>query len=94
MNAKISDLTEHQKGHMAFRIDKYTGVGMLTACATARGDLGDLDLVEAFKRCGCKENTARRHARRCKRFALTQARINSLGGAISALSRFSSKSLE
>ncbi len=45
---KISGLTELQKSHLTWRLDHNTPCGMLTAMRTARGEFGDLDLVDLF----------------------------------------------
>ncbi len=59
---KLSELNEDQKGHLAWRLDHKTGTGYITACCIARGQHGDLELVEIFKRAGMPEHAAKIHA--------------------------------
>ena len=61
---KISELTQEQKGHLAWRLDHKTSTGYLTSCCIARGDYGDLDLVEVFKLADRSEHSAKIHARK------------------------------
>ena len=45
---KISELTEVQKQHLAFRLDNNTSMGYIGACKVARMELGN-DGVAMFK---------------------------------------------
>jgi hypothetical protein len=65
---KISELTKDQKGHLAWRLDHKTHVGYLTACRIARGELGDLDLIDIFKQAGRTDRSAKIHARKVINF--------------------------
>lgn len=66
---RISDLTETKKSHLAWRLDNKTGCGLLTACAIARGDHGDLELVDIFVRYGDRsQHSAKIHARKVINF--------------------------
>ena len=67
---KIAELSEIQKQHLAWRLDHKTGTGLLTACAIARGEHGDLDLVEVFTRAGKSAHSAKIHARKVINFAI------------------------
>ncbi len=49
---KISELSELQKSHLAFRLDKNTPCGMITAGRVIKGEFGDLELVEVFQKFG------------------------------------------
>lgn len=62
--ARISQLTEDQKSHLAWRLDSKTCVGLLTAVRVARGDFGDDDLVRVFERAGRSTRSAKIHARK------------------------------
>lgn len=62
---KVSDLNDDQRSHLAWRLDHKTGCGFLTACAVARGEHGDLPIVDVFKKYGDKsEHAAKIHARK------------------------------
>lgn len=67
---KISELTDLQKSHLAWRIDHKTATGMLTAGRIARGELGDMDLVEAFKFTGQSERSSKIHATKVENYKL------------------------
>jgi len=67
----ISSLTETKKCHLAWRLDNKTGCGLLTACAVARGEHGDLDIVDVFKLYGDRsERSAKIHATKVINFEL------------------------
>lgn len=67
---KVSELTEVQQGHLAWRLDHKTAVGFITSVKVARGegDWGDKDLVEVFKWAGCSDHSAKIHARKVINF--------------------------
>jgi len=66
---KLSQLNEDQKAHLAWRLDHKTACGLGTASAVARGDHGDLDLVDVFKNYGfCSPRSAAAHARLTENF--------------------------
>ena len=68
---RISELNEDQKGHLAFRLDNKTGCGLVTACAVARGEHGDLDLTDVFELYGDKTpHSAKIHARKVINFRI------------------------
>ena len=67
---KISELTDVQKQHLAWRLDAKTYCGYLTACRIARGELGDDDLVTVFKKADKSEHSAKIHARKVINFSL------------------------
>ncbi len=67
----ISELTQIKREHLAWRLDNKTGCGLITACAVARGDHGDLDLVDIFKRYGDRnDRSAKIHAHKVMTFKL------------------------
>lgn len=61
---KISELNEAQRQHLVWRLDYKTSMGLLTARRIARGEEGDLDLVEVFKLAERSDRSARIQA--CK----------------------------
>ncbi len=66
---KLSELTEIQRGHVAWRLDHKTSCGLLTARRVARMENGDLDVVEVFQKYGaCSPRSAKIHATKCARF--------------------------
>ena len=66
---RISDLTDIQKSHLAWRLDNKTACGLLSACAVARGEHGDLELVDIFMHYGGRtEHSAKIHARKVMNF--------------------------
>jgi hypothetical protein len=66
---RLSDLTDKKKQHLAWRLDNKTGCGLLTACAVARGDHGDLELVDIFVQYGGRSlHSAKIHARKVINF--------------------------
>jgi len=67
---KISELTQHQKEHLVWRIDHKTGIGLITACKIARGEYGDMDIVEIFVKAGKSKRSAKIHARKVETFTL------------------------
>jgi len=69
---KISELTDTQKSHLAWRLDHKTRMGLGTAGRTARGKMGDMDLVEVFKLAGKTEHSAKIHARKVINFKVDE----------------------
>lgn len=67
---RLSNLSETQKGHLAWRLDHKTSMGMLTACRFARGEFGDLTLVNIFQRAGQSIHSAKIHSRKVVNFIL------------------------
>jgi hypothetical protein len=66
---RISELTDAQKSQLAWRLDNKTACGLLAACSVARGERGDLDLVDVFHRYGdITERSAKIHARKVMNF--------------------------
>ena len=61
---KIFELTQEQKGHLAWRLDHKTWIGLITAGRICRGEFGDLELVEVFKLADKTEHSAKIHARK------------------------------
>lgn len=68
---RISELKDTQKSHLAWRLDNKTACGLLSACAVARGDHGNLELVDIFRRYGDRtEHSAKIHARKVINFGV------------------------
>lgn len=67
---RISNLSEDQKSHLAWRLDHKTYVGYLTACRIARGEFGDDLLVAVFEKAGKSNRSAKIHARKVAEFRL------------------------
>lgn len=65
---KISELSELQKSHLAWRIDHKTAIGFVTAIKIANGKFGDADLITIFKKCGKTDHSAKIHARKVINF--------------------------
>ncbi len=62
---RLSDLTEKQKGHVAWRLDHKSACGYLTACHIARGDEGNLRLIDIFENFGgMSKHAAKIHVRK------------------------------
>lgn len=68
---RISELTEEQRSHLAWRIDHHTGHGLLTASSVARGEYGDMDLREVFVKAGMTPRQAAIHAGKVERYGKT-----------------------
>lgn len=68
---KLSELSDIQKQHLAWRLDNKTHCGLITACAVSRGDHGDLDLVDIFLQYGhMTKHSAKIHAKKVIDFKL------------------------
>ncbi len=65
---RVSELTEEQKRHLAWRLDHKTTFCLLTACRYARGEGGDLEVVELFKRGGRTDRSAKIHATKVRNY--------------------------
>lgn len=66
--ATISQLNDAQKGHLIWRLDHKTWCGLITAGHIARGDHGDLSLVEIFKSMDLSDRQAKIHATKVMNF--------------------------
>lgn len=58
----LSELRNDQKMHMAWRLDHYTGFGLITIGRVCRGELGDMPLDEAFRKFDMRPHQAKCHA--------------------------------
>lgn len=67
---KLSELTYTQRCHLAWRLDAKGFCGFCTACSIARGEKGDLEIVDIFKFCGATEHSAKIHTRKVINFRL------------------------
>jgi hypothetical protein len=67
---KLSELSGLQKQHLIWRLDHKTGMGLLTACSIAKGQYGNLDLIDIFKQAGKSDHSAKIHARKVINFTL------------------------
>lgn len=65
---KISELTEIQKQHLAFRLDNNTSMGYIGACQVARIELGDDEIVDVFRKAGKSEHSAKILAKKVETF--------------------------
>jgi len=65
---RISDLTERQKGHLVWRLDHKTYVGLLTAGRIARQEFGNDTIIEVFKKADRSDRSAKIHARKVANF--------------------------
>jgi len=74
---RISELTDEQRGHLAWRLDHKTYVGYLTACRIARGEFGDDDIISVFQCAGKSRRSAQIHARKVLNFSLLDYRERS-----------------
>lgn len=66
----ISQLTQTQREHLAWRLDHKTYCGHLTACQIARGERGNMDLVKLFQMFGKTLHSAKIHAAKVRKFEL------------------------
>ncbi len=68
---KISELSDSQKSHLAWRLDHKTACGMLNACKIAKMEYyGDIELVEVFEKVGQSTHSAKIHAKKVINFGL------------------------
>lgn len=65
----LSQLTDDQKSHLAWRLDHNTSCGYVTAGAVARGDHGDMEVVDIFVKYGDRSiRSAKALARKVETF--------------------------
>jgi hypothetical protein len=76
---RVSELTEEQKRHLAWRLDHKTTMGLLAACRYARGEGGDLEVVELFRRGGRTDRSAKIHATKVRNYGTGYAVITDRG---------------
>lgn len=89
---KLSDLTNIQKHHLAWRLDAKTGCGYITAGRIARGELGDLDLVVIFTTFGgLTRRNARYHALKVLSFELKEPNFDKILAVFKSTARSMSK---
>lgn len=65
---QISELTDAQKGHLAWRLDHKTYVGYLTALRVVRGEFGDDPIDVVFRKADKSSHAAKIHARKVINF--------------------------
>jgi len=66
---KISELSDLQKSHLAWRLDAKTCVGFITAIRIAKGKMGDFELVEVFEKYADRTpHSAKIHACKVRNF--------------------------
>jgi hypothetical protein len=65
---KISELSEEQKSHLAWRLEHYTFVGYVTAIRIVKGEFGDSTLFEVFEKAGMNPQRAKIHSSRVCNF--------------------------
>jgi hypothetical protein len=68
----LSELSYDQKCNLAWRIDKYTGTGLLTAARIARAECGDMPINEALEMCEMTSRQAKLHATRTLQYGTPQ----------------------
>jgi len=68
---KLSELTETQKQHCAWRLDRYSAAGLVWINRALRGVFGDLSVDDLFTRAGMKPRQAKIHATKTKNFNIT-----------------------
>ena len=67
----LSQLTDDQKGHLAYRLDHNTCCGFGTASRVARGDHGDMEVVEIFQKYGDRsKRSAQALAKKVEKFSV------------------------
>jgi hypothetical protein len=71
---RISELTEDQKSHLAWRLDRHTYVGFITAARIARGEFGDDEIVDVFLKADCTSHKAKILARKVINFSISAER--------------------
>lgn len=69
---KISELTDDQKSHLAWRLEHNTGYGIGASCAVARGEAGDLEIVDAFVRADKSRRSALILAKKVENFKVNE----------------------
>jgi hypothetical protein len=67
---KISELSDDQKSHLAYRLDKYTGYGISFGRLAAEGKVADT-VEEVFIKAGKPRQAARYHAKKVAEFVVT-----------------------
>lgn len=67
---KISELTEPQKEHLAWRLDHNTWCGYLTAGRVARGEMGDMEIEETFMKFDKSKRSAKILAKKVMDFTI------------------------
>lgn len=65
---RLSDLSETQKQHLAWRLDRNTGYGLGSIGRVARGEAGDFMLTEIFEKFDMTPHQAKIHARKVTNF--------------------------
>lgn len=64
----ISELSYKKRCHLAWRIDRKTGTGYITACRIARLEGDDMPVNKVFEKCGMSPHQAKIHARKVINF--------------------------
>jgi hypothetical protein len=67
---KISELSDDQKSHLAYRLDHNTCCGYLTAGRIARGEFGDMEVVDVFLKADRTLRSAQVLARKVEQFTI------------------------
>lgn len=65
---KISELTDDQKSHLAYRLEHNTYCGAITSCRIAKGEFGDMELEEAFRKADKSPRSAKILAKKVMEF--------------------------
>jgi len=80
---RISELSEDQKSHLAWRLEHNTYVGYGTACRIARGEFGDLTLEECFEKADKKPRWAKYYAQKVIDFKVSESRKQAMERSMS-----------
>lgn len=64
----LSELTDKQKGHLAWRLEKYTYVGYFSAIRVAKGEAGNDRINEVFEKANMTKHRAKIHSNKVINF--------------------------
>lgn len=64
----LSELSDDQKGHLAWRLDRFTAYGYLTSLNCVRGNWGDFPVDKIFSDAEMKPHQAKIHATKVVNF--------------------------
>ena len=74
---KLNELSELQRSHMAWRLDRYTSCGYLKVLSICRLEthFNDKEVCDVFKTYALTDRMARHHAKRVHQFSLRQGKL-------------------
>ena len=73
---KISELNQEQRGHLGWRLDHHTAMGLITIGRLIRGEFGDDEIVDIFIKAGKTRRSALAHAKKVEQFYLQKLPSN------------------